>query len=340
MGLCVKCKAVEGSIDIRFAVYCGPCFQEATYHKYRTAVSKCWPERTRPAALVFLETHQAQLTLASRCLLHFTQLPHTEDPQRKGITCWTAVIPVKSLSEVESIAELKNTLLQLYPDLKGIYFLPLAAVFSESLPLCTGATDMLSLPWDRLVTLQSTGSSTAQQDLATILWRRLLLRLLKIVNLQKVFLPISSTANAIEAISSVSKGRGQAACFQSAFVMSYPDDMQLLKPLRDISDREINFYTDLAFSSGPVPTPKAVMPTSIDDLTTRFINGLENDFPGTSSTVLRTVDKIPIRKSECRCPLCLEPHSDDRLCLPCNAILKEMTGATGPAALDSLKFYL
>ena len=39
--LCVKCKKEPACIDIKFALYCSPCFLEATYHKYRALLGRC-----------------------------------------------------------------------------------------------------------------------------------------------------------------------------------------------------------------------------------------------------------------------------------------------------------
>ncbi|KAL2916057.1 Cytoplasmic tRNA 2-thiolation protein 2 [Polyrhizophydium stewartii] len=81
--------------------------------------------------------------------------------------------------------------------------------------------------------------------------------------------------------------------------------------MRDILAKEIGIYTRLARLDTVVhPTLTTGMPpkSSIDRLTEHFIVGLEEEFPATVSTVVRTAFKIKTaHKNKDVCPLCEGP---------------------------------
>jgi cytoplasmic tRNA 2-thiolation protein 2 len=370
---CVKCKNRPGTLDIRFAVYCAECFKEATQHKFRSGLARCWPVRTRPAALLFLQTAEnaACLTFASRLLLHFTQLPGIEEPQRRNLTQWQPVLPIACRRDIRTVLCLARALKTCYGDLERIYVLPLAvAVAVASVPIrcvyqAPGEDEdedellrvLEALPWEQ--TAHPDASRTVQEDLARLLFRRLLLGLMAESRVSRCLLAESSTACAVAAIAAMSKGRGRAVPFQSGYVLEFPGELQLLKPMRDISDREISLYVqtdatlkDCSTNSGCSSEPETRdtrdsigidSGTGIDGLTASFITGLENDFPGTASTVLRTIDKIHHDNANGqRCRLCLEPmdgavDQDAQLCEPCARILEEARLAPDSLLLPALQ---
>lgn len=300
--LCVKCKTNPPSIDIKFALYCSPCFLEATYHKYRTLLARSRDDsvdRNTPSnGLIILPrtfSSSRQVCLASRLLIHFSQLPGIQEPARKNLIHYQLAIPIEQHSQNDSIDDFVKTVKSEYPNLGQVHF--------------------LSLSGDE--------KSATNEDSLNSKLLHLQLNLMDQLKIDRALCPDTSTALAAHILSCTCKGRGQFLPFDSALIRAYPDGKFISRPLKEISDREVELYCQEAKILSSLPLKLTNTPSNIDELTLKFITELESENPGTSNVVIRTSSKVTTSTSDLdgshRCEVCLVPlcENDPSICRSC-----------------------
>ena len=345
--LCVKCKRVEPSIDIKFALYCSPCFQEATYHKYRTMLARSREqiknETPSPATLILFPKNfltDNRVYRASRALLHFTQLPGIQEPARKNLVHYNLALPVLTKMERE-LDEFVQEVRQEYPLLGQIYIILISEGISVTFEefqkrfKCTATTveakddvshDVESLPI----------SNTHKEDILNYKLLHSQLKLMSSLKIEKALTPETSTALASYILTCTCKGRGKFIPFDSGLVRSFPSEncqfqfQFLVRPLKDISDKEIelyfkevNFNNSLILSLISSENGNGNVNNNIDHLTENFLSNLESENPGTANVVIRTSSKVTtgITESLKRCRICLAPNDEvEEVCYSCYPI--------------------
>lgn len=127
----------------------------------------------------------------------------------------------------------------------------------------------------------------------------------------KVLLGDSGSRVAGKLLAWICKGRGAALCQESSYSVSI-GGVLLCRPMKDILDKEIALYVHLShlpvYGSLPL-TQKVDLPGmgSIDQLTQGFLANLQEKFPATTHTVLRTAGKLTDTAGLPVCPICLGP---------------------------------
>ncbi len=145
MSTCCKCKTELATVDIKFAFYCASCFLDSCFSKYRAGLSKC----TTPGPCLIY----ARNDLASRLLIHFSQLPRILEPRRLNCTDFEVITDCPELAA----------------EVKEIYHPLLTAVH-----ICKGQlslTELLNVAKDRNclnLLLPETSTSTAASVLASV----------------------------------------------------------------------------------------------------------------------------------------------------------------------------
>lgn len=319
MSVCVKCKKEAPCIDIKFALYCSPCFQEATYHKYRILQSRARDNipLTAPATgLILLPLHfldSEPLLRASKVLIRFSQLPAIQEPARKNLITYDLAVP-----ECENLDLFLQDLRREYPIpcyLRDIYILKLsgeAIKYDGSYETETHET-------------YSELSNTLKEDLFNAKLLHAQLKLMSQLQVDKAIVPDTSTFLASYILTCTCKGRGQFLPWDSGLVRNYPNNLAIIRPLKEISDREIELYCQET-SLHPNTESQKNLPTSamsIDQLTVNFLSNLETENPGTANVVIRTSSKVSTccdQSSEFKCPICFAPSSSNAPCVSCSPL--------------------
>lgn len=328
MALCVKCKKEEPCIDIKFAIYCSPCFLEATYHKYRILLARSRENVHSPKGLILLPKNFLdcpQVYRASRVLIHFSQLPSIQEPARKNLVAYDLGVPV--FDDYEKVKKFVESIRSEYPLLGDIYTLSIAS--NEIKKFEEYSNDVES--FDNFEKL----SNTLKEDVLNAKLLHLQLQLMNQIQVDRAITPETSTSLASHILTCTCKGRGKFLPWDSALTRSFPGNLFLSRPLKEISDREIELYCQEAKFSDlqdhhqqqqqQVKTP-TISSLSIDQLTVNFLSNLESENPGTANVVIRTSSKVTtvtdlsqVDESSVRCKICYAPN-DVEVCTSCSPI--------------------
>lgn len=352
MSSCVKCKKVpEKCIDIKFAVYCSPCFQEATFHKYRSMLSHCSHQINQKdqidhinqidqidssTSLILLPRNflsDRKVFQAGRLLIHFSQLPGILEPARKNLIKYHLAV-VRNEKKDDFLVSFLKQIKTEYPKLGDIFILDPSKPDSDyhkfveynSISDISSENSSISVPENSL------SESTLKEDYFNAIVLHASLRLMKGLSVSKALVPDTSTALAAYILCCTCKGRGRFLPWDSASIRDYPGGLYLVRPMKEISDREVELYcteaatklTDLMNIDDQKTTLTSSL--SIDELTSNFTADLEAENPGTANVVIRTSAKVSTSTSintkndqNSRCRICFAPN-DTNLCEPCSSI--------------------
>ncbi|XP_053689342.1 cytoplasmic tRNA 2-thiolation protein 2 [Sabethes cyaneus] len=100
-------------------------------------------------------------------------------------------------------------------------------------------------------------------------------------------------------LSNVALGRGRSLALDVAFCDDRDDQVKLIRPMRDLNPDEIENY--VLFSENSLrfldPEDPFKEKASLQSLTSKFVDGLQERFSATVSTVFRTGDKLAVPKN-------------------------------------------
>lgn len=251
---------------------------------------------------------------ACKVLIRFALLPAVQEPARKNLVTYDLGVP-----ESKGIKEFIEDIRMEYQQsayLRDIYILKSTgeAVKHEDYTESDNSDNTLEL------------SNTLKEDLLNAKLLHDQLKLMSSLQVDKAMIPDTSTALASYIITCTCKGRGQFLPWDSALVRYYPNNLALCRPLKDISDREIELYcqeTSLSSSAVIQRANPLVSSLSIDQLTLNFLTNLETENPGTANVVIRTCSKVSTscdQESDARCPICLAPNTSGVVCDSCAPI--------------------
>jgi cytoplasmic tRNA 2-thiolation protein 2 len=134
-------------------------------------------------------------------------------------------------------------------------------------------------------------------------------------------------------LDAIASGRGESIADLSAIVDKRHARVQLLRPMKDISDKEIgifNRFEQLDHLAIIIDHPSVIDQRSIQSTTSAFIDELQSHFPATISTILSTARKV-VRKPtttgapsmSSRCRLCFALIDDAIFCICCERLFNE-----------------
>uniref|UniRef100_A0A2M4BN88 Cytoplasmic tRNA 2-thiolation protein 2 n=1 Tax=Anopheles marajoara TaxID=58244 RepID=A0A2M4BN88_9DIPT len=147
-------------------------------------------------------------------------------------------------------------------------------------------------------TISGTRSSTSKQDLLEQVRKQTYQAVARTLNCNYVFLSDIGIDLAKTLLSHVALGRGCSIAQDVAFCDDRYGSVKLIRPIRDLNPAEITQYLKLAekqhntlargdhFADRP----------SLQNLTAKFIDNLQESFPSTVSTIYRTGDKLDALK--------------------------------------------
>lgn len=148
---------------------------------------------------------------------------------------------------------------------------------------------------------ESMKSITSKEELLYRLRCKLLAFKAKELGYQHVFLGETSSRLAINILSNIALGQGAHLSLDTGFTdHGRYFGINLLRPLRDISSKEIAVYSNIHKIPNvflPNFSTKEPATSSIQRLTEDFIVSLSADFPSTETTVYRTSNKLEMMKN-------------------------------------------
>lgn len=352
MSVCVKCKKVPPCIDIKFALYCSQCFQEATYHKYRTLLARSRENESAndrnssmARGLILLPRNflnSPSIRQASQVLIHFTQLPGIQEPHRKNLICYDLAIPFENgtIEEANDVTQFIKNFKEDYPNLGQIYALSLFKEIDEEILNFSECSEYFSTSSENIIenfmSDLSNISSTLKEDILNAKLLHLQLKLMNRLGIDRALSTETSTALAAFILSCICKGRGKFLPWDSALTRSFPHNLFISRPLKEISDREVELYcqevnfknnfNNTKIDNNNCNNKSEKSELSIDKLTVNFLTNLEAENSGTANVVIRTSSKVTTtaiatsKLSNCsRCSICLAP-SDEIYCSSCEII--------------------
>uniref|UniRef100_A0A2M3ZA98 Cytoplasmic tRNA 2-thiolation protein 2 n=1 Tax=Anopheles braziliensis TaxID=58242 RepID=A0A2M3ZA98_9DIPT len=173
----------------------------------------------------------------------------------------------------------------------------------------SGSTKTVELPFDRAFSppetfaqdetrlkeiISGTRSVTSKQDLLEQVRKQTYQAVARTLNCNYVFLSDIGIDLAKTLLSHVALGRGCSIAQDVAFCDDRYGTVKLIRPIRDLNPDEITQYLKLAekqHNTIPRVDHFADRP-SLQNLTAKFIDNLQESFPSTVSTIYRTGDKL------------------------------------------------
>lgn len=163
-----------------------------------------------------------------------------------------------------------------------------------------------------MTSFNTLGSITSKQDYLQQMRKRIWRTTARSLNAHLVFVPETNSDLAKALLTDISLGRGASAAHDVSFVDDRVEDVKLVRPIRDLNEKEVEHYlrlNELEFIPdlclyGENHAPGA----SIQNLTKDFVLNLQKNYSSTIATVFRTGDKMAPKMNEnsgqCRMCLC------------------------------------
>uniref|UniRef100_A0A915E3R7 Cytoplasmic tRNA 2-thiolation protein 2 n=1 Tax=Ditylenchus dipsaci TaxID=166011 RepID=A0A915E3R7_9BILA len=337
---CVKCpeKGEYFGLDIKKAVYCQPCFINMVKHKFCFLLGK---------HKIFKDTQPENAIVL-----------YSGDP---------ASALLLSLVNREQFHQIHSMLKIFAPDWK-VHFVHLAAALEPTLSFdsagqgeqeASQAIRGFDKVNDYFVLLKSIKCNSLRHEMSRILQNILVFRAAKALNCSKVITSENMESLANTSLNVLCLGRGPAISHLTSVVdlrMCSHDDKNcspvLIRPLRDICNREIELFHQLEDTQQLVtqtnPSSCETDRSSnggLQSITSEFLTNLQaTGYPSTTTTILSVCSKVEslcrgegqeIRCSMCLCPFFQEEVSDleqaeikawidYRLCRTCLDMLQEI----------------
>lgn len=138
-------------------------------------------------------------------------------------------------------------------------------------------------------------SLTSKQDLLAVTRNDILRHVATSLNCPYIFNSDISVTLANKLLTNMSLGRGSSTAYDVAFCDDRIESLKFIRPLKDVSEEEVKFYIELenlnCLNDVNYGSDHGQF-ASIQNLTSRFIDDLQQNFSSTVSTVYRTCGKI------------------------------------------------
>lgn len=152
----------------------------------------------------------------------------------------------------------------------------------------------------------SLSSLTSKQDFLVQYEKKMWRSAAKAFNCNLVFVPETNVDLAKCLLTDISLGRGLSAAHDVCFVDDRVNDVKLVRPIRDLSEAEVNHYVRLNDLEVVPEANITFHGDSIQNLTDAFVRNLQKNYASTIATVFRTGDKLAPSKKEIlkQCRMC------------------------------------
>ncbi|XP_059098724.1 cytoplasmic tRNA 2-thiolation protein 2-like [Tigriopus californicus] len=306
---CKKCREHKSVLNLRTSdTYCKSCFLTTCQHRFRSTLGKHKIMRPGDQVLVGFSGNQGSVFLM-QCLF----LGYQEDVQKKLLFS-SSVLLVDELGPFVDDPEERMKTLECFKEVLehyGLeyYIVPLEVALKEEVDKgdIQSGRQPYQLPSESKQQelseiFKSIKELSAKEDLIRNLKQGLLVSCARALEINKIFLAESQTSVAVNLMSGVSMGRGLHVSNDMAFLDNRFEDVQIIRPLRELSRKEIalaNFYHN---APKPVIAPSFTALKdpccSIEKIVEDFLTGLQDNFPATIPTVFRTGGKLEQTKGD------------------------------------------
>lgn len=286
-GKCNKCSERDGQFSIRSDLMCANCLLQATEHRFKSTLRTQIGFQRAERLLVAVSGGPNSMALGQ-------MIVHTLDPERNQ----------RRMNFQPHILHIDDSVL--WPEVRKSE--RLAAISALNLPLTVLNLEEIS---PREVAEVRNSKDPLRADYLFYVIRRAIVDFARREGFAKVLLGDSGSRVAGKLLAWICKGRGAALWQESTYSASIGGVM-LCRPLKDILDKEIGLYIHLNHMEIHTSLPLAKqfdLPGlgSIDMLTQGFLSSLQEKFPATTHTVLRTAGKLVETPDLPVCPICLGP---------------------------------
>jgi cytoplasmic tRNA 2-thiolation protein 2 len=316
--ICKKCNVDKSSIKVDFKnSMCELCFQHYVRHKFRATLGSTKIVRRDSQVLIDFSG-----SIENICLLHMIKFG-LEQEKFKRLCIEPELIFIDEnccdendlLTRFERIQEMVKLLTSL-GDFKCYYTSISGSIGNkENIKTINEITlDSLKIIMRDEETFlkhfKTLKSLTAKQDFIVMSKNKILRDLASVMNIQYIFLSETSLTLASKLLTNISLGRGSSTAFDVAFCDDRDENLKIIRPIKDMSVVEIENYARLNNLNQVRQSLYGVNDgqfTSIQNLTSNFIEGLQKNYSSTVSTVFRTCSKIaPLTAKNIvdRCKMC------------------------------------
>ncbi|XP_065079366.1 cytoplasmic tRNA 2-thiolation protein 2 [Ochlerotatus camptorhynchus] len=147
--------------------------------------------------------------------------------------------------------------------------------------------------------LQGLKSITSKQDFIVQARKQTYKAVAKELECGYIFLSSIGLDLAKTLLSDVALGRGRSLSLDIAFCDDRDEETKIIRPMRDLNLDEIENY--MKFAESQLQSAVLEHPfkdkTSLQNMTSKFVDGLQQSFPSTVATVFRTGDKLEAVKA-------------------------------------------
>ncbi|XP_063238733.1 cytoplasmic tRNA 2-thiolation protein 2-A isoform X2 [Bacillus rossius redtenbacheri] len=314
--MCRKCSQVKADVNLRVKdAYCRECFLLTCTHKFRAELGKSKLMRAHDHGLVAHSGGQS-----SSALLHLVWAGLRGHSHKKLFFRASVLYVDEGAVLAQSLEERRRICSDVRERVEKLGFPFYVATLSSALQRNETSDPGSELRVDpgadaELSNLvESARELTAKEDLLQKLRNNLIVSVGEHLKCTKVFLAENCDQIATKILANVSLGRGAQLPLDVGFCNNLRSGMQILRPLRTFSKKEVafyNLYNKLETVTIPSLQTKLDSHASIQRLTERFVAELQENFPATVSTVFRTGDKLAGQ----RC------HEADESCALCQGCL-------------------
>uniref|UniRef100_A0A0R3RK21 Cytoplasmic tRNA 2-thiolation protein 2 n=1 Tax=Elaeophora elaphi TaxID=1147741 RepID=A0A0R3RK21_9BILA len=332
---CVKCpeRATLCCADAMKAVYCKPCFIQMVKHKFSSAIGKrrLYKGGEERETLVVYDG-----TNAGAFLLSIISKGLRADAHKRLTLVPTVMVLLKETNEavIDSIRK-EVELIKECIAAPWIY-VHIAAVFESNISdlRTSDICGFNHIPkWTQLLT--SCSSPSAKEEIEYLCSNMLFIRIAHKLGIHKVMLSMSADELASTTLSSLASARGPSIFHAVNVVDKRHGDVTLIRPLREISEKEIalvnrfegsdryilNLQKNRVKAGDDNQTLKSVSRDFISDL-------LLSGFTGTVTTILSIANKVQVpTTNRARCVLCSSAYNaeeTERYCFSCTSVLDQV----------------
>lgn len=301
--VCKKCNS-ETAVS---RMMCGPCLLINIRHKFRATLGSTKIVRRHSQVLMYFDG-----TASNVCLLDMVKFAFEQESYKR--LCFDMLLVYidencmrndgqDSIKRLEKIQEVKSVLEQ-FPNFK-CYYSSIGETISDELPLIQklSVEDIAALIVKEkkfLDMFNSLQSLSSKQDLLVVKRNDLLRHSAAVTKCQYVFLSDISSTMATRLLINMSLGRGASVANDVAFCDDRIESIKFIRPIKDLCIEEIASYLKLenlrCLNTSSYGDDHGQF-ASIQNLTSQFINGLQENFSSTVSTVYRTCSKIAPQES-------------------------------------------
>jgi len=308
--ICKKCKENPPSVNLRGNdTYCKNCFLTSVHHKFRSTLGK--NKAMRPGDLVCVSYSGGT---ASTSLVHLLKTGIESDQKKLLFKPSVLHVDEGAVFNLDPDQRLNNIRekLNYIADFEFKVYVSLLEDPTRVVEFIADGDFDIPIQGDLVTELydsiQNIKEASAKQEFLANLRRQAIVQGAQKMGCEKVFTAENATKISIDLLSGVSLGKGGNLAQETGFRDHRNENMMVLRPLRDVPGKELALYAQFhrlkMFTDKTLGTGENSL-FSIQKLTEEFLIGLQNDFPGTLSTVFRTSDKLQMQEEKDDLPRCI-----------------------------------